>query len=263
MIRSDPIGTGPGQVVVFEGIDSGGDPVQVVWTPQFDLETWFFDNFSGGQPPRFWTADQDPATDAVVCFAAGTRIDTPDGPVPVETLRIGDALATRDHGAQPLVWAGARIMRGHGRAAPVVFAPGTIGNHTSLRLSQQHRVLVSGWQAELWFGAPEVLVPARAFAGQPGIGIRPCPRIRWHHVMCATHQILFAEGAACETLLPGKVAQGAVFDPGPDDLASIFPDGAMILPVAAMTAARPVIRPQEAPPLFGRGVPAVPVAPML
>ncbi|MFC3314688.1 Hint domain-containing protein [Falsigemmobacter intermedius] len=40
----------------------------------------------------------------VVCFAAGTRIRTLRGPVAVEALRIGDLLATRDAGWQPLRW---------------------------------------------------------------------------------------------------------------------------------------------------------------
>lgn len=38
------------------------------------------------------------------CFLSGTLIATPDGEVPVETLRAGDLVLTRDHGAQPLVW---------------------------------------------------------------------------------------------------------------------------------------------------------------
>lgn len=43
--------------------------------------------------------------DLHVCFLAGTLIATPSGEVPVETLRAGDLVLTRDHGPQPLVWA--------------------------------------------------------------------------------------------------------------------------------------------------------------
>lgn len=43
--------------------------------------------------------------DLHVCFLAGTPIATPTGEVPVETLRAGDLVLTRDQGAQPLVWA--------------------------------------------------------------------------------------------------------------------------------------------------------------
>lgn len=42
----------------------------------------------------------------VACFCAGTLIETPDGPVPVESLVPGDLVITRDHGPQPLRWIG-------------------------------------------------------------------------------------------------------------------------------------------------------------
>jgi len=54
-----------------------------------------------------------------VCFLAGTMIETPSGEVPVETLRPGDMVLTRDHGALPLVWTHAtRVTPGHLDLAP-------------------------------------------------------------------------------------------------------------------------------------------------
>lgn len=43
VLRSDDIDMGgdQGYAVVFEGIDTNGDLTQVVWTPEFDLETWY------------------------------------------------------------------------------------------------------------------------------------------------------------------------------------------------------------------------------
>ncbi|MCU0816565.1 MAG: Hint domain-containing protein, partial [Cypionkella sp.] len=38
----------------------------------------------------------------IACFTLGTRIDTVDGPRPVEALVPGDLVLTRDHGPQPL-----------------------------------------------------------------------------------------------------------------------------------------------------------------
>ncbi len=40
----------------------------------------------------------------IVCFAAGTLIDTPEGARAVETLTPGDLVMTLDHGAQPIRW---------------------------------------------------------------------------------------------------------------------------------------------------------------
>ena len=50
----------------------------------------------------------------IICFTAGTRILTPHGPRPVEDLRPGDLVITRDNGPQPLRWTGRREVVGHG-----------------------------------------------------------------------------------------------------------------------------------------------------
>ncbi len=94
-------------------------------------------------------------------FAAGTWIDTPNGPCLAETLRAGDLVKTRDHGSQPLC----QVVPRHGRTdaaaeTSIRFAPGVLGNDAPLHLSADHRVVVTGWRAELLFGADEVLVAA-------------------------------------------------------------------------------------------------------
>ena len=47
---------------------------------------------------------------AAVCFCHDTRIATPEGPRPVQDLRPGDLVLTRDRGAQPLRWTGRRLL---------------------------------------------------------------------------------------------------------------------------------------------------------
>mgnify|MGYP003561850666 FL=1 len=42
----------------------------------------------------------------LICFANGTRIATPRGERPVEDIRPGDRVMTRDNGPQPVRWAG-------------------------------------------------------------------------------------------------------------------------------------------------------------
>lgn len=64
----------------------------------------------------------------VICFGAGTRIDTPMGPRLVEALQPGDFVLTRDSGPQEVLWTGSRRMSGARLFAmpicdPCVFTP--------------------------------------------------------------------------------------------------------------------------------------------
>ena len=45
---------------------------------------------------------------SLLSFTHGTRIDTPDGPRPVEALAAGDLVTTLDNGSQPVRWTGRR-----------------------------------------------------------------------------------------------------------------------------------------------------------
>jgi hypothetical protein len=210
VIRSDSA-PGGGGVIVFEGLDENGDLTQVVWTPDFDLESWYFDNFTNGNPPQFYTTDQNASYDhTFVCFAAETRIATAMGGIAAGEVWEGDHVATLDAGPQPVVWTGQRRVAGTGRNAPVLFTNGAIGNHAPLRLSQQHRVLVRSPLAELMFGASEVLVPAKALVDGVSVQIVPCRQITYVHLLLPRHQLVMAEGAPCESLLLGDMARDAI-----------------------------------------------------
>ncbi len=150
-----------------------------------------------------------------------------------EDIGTGRLLRTLDAGLQPVAWYGQRRLAGRGAAAPVLFAPGTIGNHAPLRLSQQHRVLLRSPLAELMFGTAEVLVPARALVNGTSIRIAPCARITYVHVLLEAHHILRAEGALCESLLMGDEAMRLLQAP-------------RCAGRAAMRPARPILRGFEA-----------------
>jgi len=205
VIRSDPAPDGNGGgVIVLEGTDDQGNPAQVVWTPGFDLEGWYSDNYNPSMGPQFYTHDMDPNYDhAYVCFAAGTLIDTPGGRKAIETLGPGDLVMTLDAGPQPVIWAGRRDCLGFRADAPVTFGTGTIGNDTPLTVSQQHRVLIRSSQLELHFGHHEGLAAAKAFVGLQNIRHTPRPTIRYIHILLPAHHLIRANGALCETLFLG------------------------------------------------------------
>lgn len=142
-----------------------------------------------------------------VCFVAGTRIATPEGWRAVETLRPGDAVLTRDHGAQPLRWRGGGGVAVEGADLPICIAPGVLGNRRALRVSPLHRLVLSGPMVELLFGEAEVLAAAKDLLGLPGITQdREPARVGYYHLLFDRHEIVLAEGAAAESLHPGPLA---------------------------------------------------------
>lgn len=142
----------------------------------------------------------------VPCFLAGTLIETPRGPRPVETLARGMLVETRDHGPMPLRWTGGSDVCGLGRLAPVHIPQGALGNRRGLLLSPNHRVLLLSALAELFFGHHEVLIPAKALIGLAGISYRRTRRARYVHLLLHTHDMLFSEGIASESLFTGPAA---------------------------------------------------------
>ncbi|CUH76592.1 Hint domain-containing protein [Tropicibacter naphthalenivorans] len=159
-----------------------------------------------------------------ICFARGTLIETPDGPRYIETLRVGDLVTTLDNGPQPIRWIGARKFPGTGVHAPVRIKAGVLGNIRDLRISQNHRMMVRGAQAELLFGQSEVLVAAKHLVNDDTIRIVPCETIEYYHFLFDTHEIVFAECCASESLFPGPQTLRHVDDTARDEITAIFPE---------------------------------------
>lgn len=209
VIRSDPVSINgdDGWAVVFEGYDSKGDLVQVVWSPEFDLEQWYWDHFSGGNPPGFYTTDANAASYAAPCFAPETPVETEDGPCPAAEIAAGMRLMTRDHGLQPVIWVARTNVVGRSRAAPVWIAPGVLGNSEPIALSQQHRVLLAGPELRALHDTDEVLVPALCLTNGATVRLAPRPRIGYVHLLMERHEVLVAAGAPVESLHLGPEAR--------------------------------------------------------
>lgn len=159
----------------------------------------------------------------IACFTAGTLIRTPDGYRLIETLNIGDLVETLDNGPQPIRWVGRRAVDGRGKHAPIRFAPGAIGNRRALRLSPQHRVLVSGWQCELHLHASEVLCAAKHLCDGDRISRAPCDRVEYVHIMFDNHEIVDCDHALLESFYAGDHilrSDVAVYQ----ELTEIFPE---------------------------------------
>ena len=181
------------------------------------------------------------------CFVAGTRIDTPRGPVPVEALRAGDMVLTRDHGPRPLLWVGSSTRRAEGADAPVRIAAGTFGTHEAVELSPNHRVLVAAPEAELYFASAEVLIKAQAIVDGAAVTRRADHRaVRYLHLLFDRHEIVCGGGLWSESYHPGRQSM-AGFDPDTEaELARLFPGLVARRGAGYGPAARRVLRRHEA-----------------
>ena len=159
-----------------------------------------------------------------ICMAAGTFVEPPTGPRKVEQIAVGDPVLTRDHGPQPVRWHGVRRVLCRAGFAPVRFAPQAIGNTRPLLVSQQHRVLVEGWQAELLFGTCEVLVPAVHLVNADTITLIRSGEITYHHLLLDAHAVIATEGVWTESLHPGAQALKSLMPKARHELFSLFPE---------------------------------------
>ncbi len=132
------------------------------------------------------------------CFALGTRIATPQGEVAVEALAAGMQVRLARGGVSEIVWVGHRRVdcRHHPRPEevwPVRVAAGAFGRGMPVRdllLSPDHAVFAGG-----------VLIPVRHLVNGRTVRQEKTDSITYFHVELAAHDVLLAEGLACESYL--------------------------------------------------------------
>lgn len=233
----DPSAPQLGEVLVGAGLDlvssTGNKPVVIDQTLDVDYDG---DGTIGPDELGDGTFSTDINLLGVICFARGTLIETAEGPRPIETLREGDLVVTLDHGARPVRWIGSCKVPGVGVNAPVRIRRGALGNVRDLWVSQNHRMLVSGPRAELFFGQPEVLAAAKHLCDGDRIAICPCPEIEYFHFLFDEHEVVFAEACPAESLYPGAQTLGTLDEAARDEIVALFPE------LQAMTPRGPLSR---------------------
>lgn len=217
------IGGGTQNIVAQNGLAAGQTSVNlpVLVSPN---QTTTSLQFNQPDPDTLVYGTLSPGDSGAPCFTAGTLVDTPDGPRRVETLRPGDLVLTVDHGACPVQWVGNRTVRGQGRFAPVRISAGILGAQTNIYVSPQHRLLISGWQAELLFGEEEILVPAKSLINGTTITQTPCDIVRYVHLFFDRHQLVTTSGLVSESFFPGAQAVAGLDEAAADELFDLFPE---------------------------------------
>jgi collagen type I/II/III/V/XI/XXIV/XXVII alpha len=168
-------------------------------------------NFSGytfGVLPNAGSTGSD-LTVTAICYAAGTRILTPHGEVPIERLHHDDLVMTVSGRPQPIRWIGQRRVnfRRHPnrqRILPVRIAAHAFGEgrpKRNLLLSPDHAVYVEG-----------VLIPIRHLINGTTITQIECRAITYYHIELQPHDVLLAEGMPAESYL--EAGARSAFDNG-------------------------------------------------
>jgi len=187
-----------GDVVLLHDMDPENDPFET--TPIESVTLTHVLDTGYRMIPGYHSEPVAPA-----CFCPGTLIATPAGARRVEALRIGQPVLTADRGAQPLRWIGVqrlRFDRPDDPHMPVEVKAGALGPDLPQRdlvLSPQHRILIAD-------GPDEVLAPAKAFRVLPRVRQRRASRrAEYHCLLLDRHEVIFADGAAVESFLPGPM----------------------------------------------------------
>lgn len=151
------------------------------------------------------------------CFLKGTRIATPTRACKIEDLGVGDVVVTAFGGARPIESiARFRRMRHdpskpwdkHER--PVRIARGALAPNVpsaDLFVTGGHALLIDG-----------LLIPAECLINDVTISFYPAhehDELEFFHIKLASHDVIYAEDAPCESLLRVDAAMsGSSSDPG-------------------------------------------------
>ena len=135
---------------------------------------------------------------AIPCFASGTRIATPRGPIPVEQLKIGDLVLSAFGGTAPIQWIGHRSVDATRHPDPksvwpIRIAAGALADNIPSRdlyLSPEHAIHLDGH-----------LIPAHLLINGSTITQVPRHTITYWHLELPQHDLLLAEATQCESYL--------------------------------------------------------------
>ncbi|MEQ8902671.1 MAG: Hint domain-containing protein [Roseovarius sp.] len=241
--------TGPITIIGGEGDETAGDTL--VLTPDIGRDDITFtntDDETGGLSGTFslnGAVVNFSEIENIICFTPGARILTQWGERPIEMLRLGDMVVTRDHGLQPVRWIGERTVHATGTFAPISIASSVMGGHEALLVSPQHRLLFTGYRAELLFGESEVLVAAKHLVNGRDVTVSERDVVTYIHIMFDRHEVIYAGGIATESFYAGDSALSAVDAAAREELFTIFPE-LRSAPGRHREIARPCLKRHEA-----------------
>ncbi|OIQ75102.1 hypothetical protein GALL_432310 [mine drainage metagenome] len=190
----------------------------------------------------------------VPCFTPGTLIATPKGERPVEDLKAGDRIITRDNGIQEIRWVGKKAMDWKALAAnphlkPILIQKGALGNglpESDMLVSPNHRVLVANERTALYFDEHEVLVAAKHLINNRGVHEVASIGTAYIHFMFDHHEVVLSNGAWTESFQPGDYTLKGMGNAQRNEIYDLFPDLKTVEGLETYGSARKTLKRHEA-----------------
>ena len=184
------------------------------------------------------------------CFTPGTLIATDRGPQPVETLRRGDRVVTRDNGLKRIMWVGQRAfnhreLTENDDLQPILVRAGALGNGFPKRdmiVSPQHRFLVGPEISPLMGGGDEALVAARHLVDHRGVRAASMLGVSYIHIMMNAHEVILANGSWTESFHPEDHVIRALAPNQRREILMMFPEIATVGAAKRFPPVRPILK---------------------
>ena len=131
-----------------------------------------------------------------ICFCRDTQIGTPNGEVPVQTLKAGDIVLTAHNGPRKVTWVGTgKVLATRGKRGiqtPVIVRRGALGDnlpHQDLHVTKAHSLYID-----------DVLIPVEFLVNHRTIlWDDHAHEVEIYHVELGSHDILIANGVPAES----------------------------------------------------------------
>ncbi len=193
--------------------------------------------------------------DFIPCFASGTRIVTRRGAMAVEFITPGEIVIGSDGRQHEVLWVGSKTIdlaalcdAQYAKLVPIRIKATAMGGnqpYSDLVVSQQHRILLRHPLTEAMFGVADCFAPARSMVGYMAEFATDITRVTYHHILCAEHVALLANGMEAESLFLGDLMRDGMRPALRDEIAAIFPDILSDTPIARVTC-QPTLKSYEA-----------------
>jgi len=162
------------------------------------------------------------------CFVRGSMIACENGNVVIEDLQAGDIVNTLSNGPQVIRWISSTKHGAAENITPIRIKAGALGDNTpskDLLVSPAHRMVISGWRAEMLFGETEVLVPAKSLVNDSTVTVaNDLTEFEYFHILFDQHEIVMSNGAPSESFYPIPDAIGALETEARAELFALFPE---------------------------------------